>query len=447
VRTRAQESDRRLLLEHGYVLSLDSQDTRGRLSIAVVDGRIDAIGGRAALRTQHPRARRIDCRGRVIMPGLVNAHLHPDLHVLKGELEELGLHDWQGAHRFNAAVDFLGTTAGAPVQRAAVRASLAEAALSGTTCVGTYGVSADSERACEDALGELGLRGSITIRDVAFAPRDAPPTTITAPSALRPLYRLHAEEALFQDELDAAAAAHARGERIVMHAAETRDRIDIVKRRFGTTTLRLLDRNRLLSPATLLSHAVHVDTAEIEIMARHGVNVVVSPAAEMKLADGTPPVQDMQKRGINVALGTDAAVCNNATDMFLEMRLFGLSQKVRYGARAAPAEQILLMATRSGAAALGASNDIGCLAEGMAADLIMVETDNPRMQPLLLERTPSNLAANLVYAATGTDVTDVMVAGRWIVRRRRLLTLDQRTLWRDLRQAARQLHTHMRHAT
>lgn len=447
--TGSRDSAGSLLLEHGYVLSLDTRGTRGRLSIAVTDGRIEAVGTRAALRTRHPTARRVDCRGRVIMPGLVNAHLHPDLHVLKGELEQLGLHDWNGAHRFNAAVDFLGTAAGAAVQRAAVRASLAEAALGGTTCVGTYGVSTNSEKVCADALTEIGLRGSITIRDVTFAP-DAGATTVSTPPAasrdhaLSPLYRLHAEESLHQPELDAAARAHGRGDRIVMHAAETRERIDIVKRRFGTTTIRLLERNGLLSSATLLSHAVHVDPVEIDIMARRGVNVVVSPAAEMKLADGIPPVQDMQRRGINVALGTDAAVCNNATDMFLEMRLLGMYQKLRYGARAAPAEQILLMATRAGATALGAATEIGCLAEGMAADLIMIDVDSPRMQPLLLGRTHSNLEANLVYAATSADVTDVMVAGRWIVRRRRLRTLDQRQLWRNLRDAAHQLHTHMR---
>lgn len=288
---RAQESDGRLLLEHAYVLSLDGRDTRGRLSVAVADGRIDAVGARSAMRARHTGARRVDCRGRVIMPGLVNAHLHPDLHVLKGELEQLGLHDWDGAHRYNAAVDFLGTAAGAAVQRAAVRASLAEAALSGTTCVGTYGVSTNSERVCAESLREVGLRGSVTIRDVTFAPRTeavgaAADGAAVAPHALPPLYRLHAEEALYQAELDAATAAHARGDRIVMHAAETRERIDLAKRRFGTSTVSLLERNGLLSPAVLLSHAVHVDTAELDIMARRGVNVVVSPAAEMKLADG-----------------------------------------------------------------------------------------------------------------------------------------------------------------
>jgi 5-methylthioadenosine/S-adenosylhomocysteine deaminase len=438
---------RSILLEDAWVLTLDDADTRGRLSVAVADGVIAAVGEAGELRHRFTGARRVSCRGRVLMPGLVNAHLHPELHVLKGELEELDLHDWGGAHRFSHAVDFLGTSEGAAIQRAGIRASLAEALLSGTTCVATYGISDGADMQCESVLGELGLRGTITVRDAEFTPlADA----AGRPAWERPvpaLYRLHAEERLDHAELTAAATAHARGEHIVMHAAETRHRLDLVQQAFGTTTIRLLHRYGLLSPRMLLSHAVLVDAAEIALMAATGVHVVVSPSAELKLADGVPPVQDMQRAGINVALGTDAAVCNNSTDMFLEMRTLGLSQKLRYGAAAAPAEQILLMATRAGAAVLEAAGAGGWIAEGRAADLILVDVRNPRMQPLVLTAEHSNLAANLVYAATGSDVTDVMVAGRWVVQRRRLLTTDARALWRDLNAASRQLRARLRQMT
>jgi 5-methylthioadenosine/S-adenosylhomocysteine deaminase len=163
----------------------------------------------------------------------------------------------------------------------------------------------------------------------------------------------------------------------------------------------------------------------------------------MKLADGIPPVQDMQRHGVHVAIGTDAAVCNNGTDMFLEMRMLGLSQKLRYGADAAPAEQILLMATRAGAAVLGAAGSFGALEPGMEADIIAIDTRNPRMQPLISDDERSNVAANLVYAATAADVTDVMIGGRWIVRRRRLLTADAAALWSELAHAAHSLHSRL----
>jgi cytosine/adenosine deaminase-related metal-dependent hydrolase len=159
-----------VLLENGYVLALDDADTRGRLSVAIEGASIAGVDSRDRLRRRFPTATRFNCAGRLIMPGLVNAHLHPDLHIVKGELEERDLHDWQGAARFNRVVDFLGTPEGAPLQRLAILASLAEAALSGTTCVATYGVTQNSEAECERALNEVGLRGTITIRDDVFSP-------------------------------------------------------------------------------------------------------------------------------------------------------------------------------------------------------------------------------------------------------------------------------------
>ncbi|CAN5893320.1 amidohydrolase [soil metagenome] len=443
--TREATDTRTLLLEGAYVLSLDDSGTAGRLSVAVSGGDIIGIGPATDMRRRFSSAVRVSCRGRILMPGLVNAHLHPDLHVLKGALEQRNLHDWRAAHRFNAAADYLDTEDGARIRQVAVRASLAEAVLGGTTCVGTYGVSAGSERQCEQTLVEFGMRGTITIRDTAFEPitRGDGATGSAWHRPVRAMYRLHAEERLDEAELTAAARAHERGEHIVMHAAETAERLAIVRRQFGTTTIRLLERYGLLSPRMLLSHAVFVDDEEIRLMATRGVNVVVSPAAEMKLADGIPPVQDMQRAGVTVALGTDAAVCNNATDMFLEMRVLGLSQKMRYGAAAAPAEQILLMATRDGAAALGGAGRFGCIAEGMAADMILVNTRNPRMQPLVLDEADSNLMANLVYAATASDVTDVMIGGRWVVRRRRLLATDAHRIWRELERAAHTLHSRL----
>jgi 5-methylthioadenosine/S-adenosylhomocysteine deaminase len=432
------------LLEDAYVLTCDDASTRGELAVAVADERIAAVGPAATLRRRFPRAQRVRCRGRVLLPGLVNAHLHPDLHMLKGELEELGLHDWVGARRFNAAVAFLDTAEGRPLQRAAIRASFAEAVLGGTTCVGAYGVTDGAEALCEEAFSELGLRGHVTIRDVSFPQLATPPLAEVNGPRARIMYRLHAEERLDEAELQAAAVAHARGERLVMHAAETAHRVHLSRQHFGATTVRLLHRRGLLSPRMLLSHAVHIDAEEIDLIARHGAPVVVSPAAEMKLSDGVPPVVELLRQGVPVALGTDAAVCNNGTDMFLEMKLLGLAQKLRYGAASMPAEQILLMATRHGAAALGEADVYGALVEGMAADLILVDANSLRMQPLVTDPARPNVAANLVYAATAADVTDVMIAGRWIVRRRRLLTASARTIARELDDAARRLHELLR---
>jgi 5-methylthioadenosine/S-adenosylhomocysteine deaminase len=381
----------------------------------------------------------VDCSNRIIMPGLINAHLHPELHVLKGAVEELDLHDWVGAEWFDAALVLLSSDEGRAIQRAAIRAAIADCLLSGTTCVATYGVTTGADESVASVLAELGARGHITVRDTQFRPLPGPvqPAHRLVPPRM---YRLHAEEALTPAELTAAAVAHRRGERLVMHAAETERRLRLVMEHFGTSTVRLLERYGLLSERTLLSHAVYVDADEQTLLALNRVPVVSSPTAEMKLADGLAPIVDMLRLGVTVALGTDCAICNNSSDMFLEMRQLGLSQKLRYGAHAISAEQILLSATVHGARALGAEGQLGALAEGMSADLVLVHVDNARLQPLVVGARFNNVAANLVYAATGQDVTDVMIAGRWIVRERNLQTADARAIWRDLNTATHELY-------
>jgi 5-methylthioadenosine/S-adenosylhomocysteine deaminase len=417
-----------ILLEGAFLLTMDSAETTGWLSLAVQGGEVAAIGEADALRRRYPGAERVDCAGRLLMPGLVNAHLHPELHLLKGALEELNLHDWEDAAHFDRALVLLSSPVGRWIQRAGIRASLADCLLGGTTRLGTYGVTSGSDEVAAATLQALGLRGSVTVRDVAFEPVRA--------DVVPRIYRLHAEEALTAAELEAAARAHERGERLVMHAAETEDRIRWVREKFGTSTVRLLERYGLLSPRMLLSHALYLDDEERALLARRGAVVISSPVAETKLSDGIAPVVDYIERGLTVALGTDCAVCNNSNDLFLEMRQLGLVQKLHYGADAMPAEQILRMATHGGTRALTGAVEGGALVVGGAADLILIDLANPRLQPLVHRDGFSNLAANLVYAATGQDVTDVMVAGRWVVQGRRLLTADQDRIWEELAGAA-----------
>lgn len=424
-----------VLIEGAFVLTLDAADTAGWLSVAVQQDRIADIGEPDRVRRRFPGLERVDCAGALLLPGLVNAHLHPELHLLKGALEELDLHDWEDAEHFDRALYLLSSPEGRWLQRAGIRAALADCLLTGTTHVATYGVTTAADEVAAAVLLELGLRGHVTVRDIHFEP-----VRLVPPDIVPRIYRLHAEEALTTAELEAATRAHARGEWIVMHAAETEHRIRLVRERFGTTTVRLLARYDLLSPRLLLSHAIYVDDEERNLLARYGVPVISSPVAETKLSDGIGPIVDYLRDGITVALGTDCAVCNNSNDLFLEMRQLGLVQKLRYGADAMPAEQILRMATLGGTRALTGASTGGALEVGGAADLILIDTNNPRLQPLVHRPAFSNLAANLVYAATGQDVTDVMIAGRWVVRRRRLLTADQEAIWSDLIRAANELY-------
>lgn len=423
-----------LLLRNASVLTLAEDGAAGALDIAVEGGRFAAVGPRGSLDTRFAGADALDCRGRVALPGLINAHLHPEVHGLKGAVEEMGLHDWPSATRLNAGLAYLESTRGAGLRDLSIRVALADCALGGATCVATYGVTDGAEDDCARALRDLGLRGHVTVRDEAFAPADG------RFGGVPHMYRLHAEERLDEAELRAAAAAHDRGERIVMHAAETLHRLELARQRHGTTTIRLLERYRLLSPRTLLSHAVHVDGEERALIAGRGAAVIASPSAEMKLADGTPPVTDYLRDGVTVGLGTDSVLTSNSNDLLIEARHLGLGQKLAHGPGALPATAALGCVIVGGADALGRAGRQGAIAPGLDADLVLLDTGNPRLLPLLHDLDFSNLAANVVYSATGQDVTDVMVGGRWIVRDRRLTTADLPRLLSDFQEAALRMH-------
>lgn len=417
------------VLVGGLVVPLDGAGTNpGIMDLVVRDGRIESLGPSGA--APPADAERVDCRGRVVMPGLVNAHLHPDLHLLRGMVEDLSLHEWESCERLQRSLVVLDGDDAEPLQRAAVRGALAECALAGVTRVACYGVTRRIERIAAEEMAALGLSGWVTIRDAAFPQ--------LAEGEFPHMYRLHAEEVLYDEELRAAAAAHERGERLVMHVAETRERVAFALDRFGTTPIRLLARYGLLSPRVLLSHAIHVDDEEIALIAAAGAPVLASPVAEAKLADGLAPIAAMHDRGVRIALGTDAAVCNNSCDVLLEARFLGLLQRLSYGPATLPAGTLLRFATVDGAAALDSTASQG-LSAGAPADIAVLDATAPHMLPLVHGAGESNLLAGIVFSGSGRDVTDVMAGGRWIVRSRRLVALDEDEIGEALAEAAAEL--------
>lgn len=424
-----------MLLEGGLVVPLNRAATRPEAyDVLIRDGRIASLTpcrpNDSEPRSPKPDVEIIDCRGRIILPGFVNAHLHPELHLVRGLVEDLSLHEWPACVPLQRALDALDDPTTESIQRAAVRASLAECALAGATNVVCYGVSPRIEEIASEELVALGLGGWVTIRDVDFVARER---------GARPhMYRIHAEEALTDAELRAAAVAHERGDWLVMHVAETRERVDLSRRIFGVTPIRLLARYGLLSPRVLLSHAVHVDDDELDLIADAGAPVLASPVAEAKLADGLAAVAAMHRRGIPIALGTDAAVCNNSCDLLLEARMLGLLQRLDNGAATLPAETLLRFATVAGAAVLDSPAGAG-IAPDAPADLVLFDATAPHMLPLVNRPELSNVLANIVFSGTGRDVTDVMVEGRWVVRERRLVAGDVDRIGADLACAAEEL--------
>jgi 5-methylthioadenosine/S-adenosylhomocysteine deaminase len=210
---------------------------------------------------------------------------------------------------------------------------------------------------------------------------------------------------------------------IETHVAETRAEVDEARAQTGESPLARLAKLGATGPDFIAIHAVHVDDADMELLATHGCHVVHCPASNMKLASGIAPVAALRARGINVALGTDGAASNNRLDVFEEMRLASLLAKVISGdAGALPAADIVQMATLGGARALGMSDEIGSLAPGKQADIVAVDLSSPQALPVY------DPVSHLVNVAGRAEVAHVWVAGFALVTDGRLASLDTEAL-------------------
>ena len=213
---------------------------------------------------------------------------------------------------------------------------------------------------------------------------------------------------------------------VIVHLAETRDEIKVARDKYKATPTQFLESIGFWGPRTLAAHAVHVTPADIRILAKRRVGVSHNPESNMKLASGTAPVPDMQAAGVTVGLGTDGAASNNDLDMFEAMRQAAFLHKLqRNDPRALPATTALRMATIDGARAIGLDKEIGSLEAGKRADVIVVSMRGARQTPMY------DPVSHLVYVSRGDDVRTMIVNGKVLMRDRRVLTLDERTVLDD----------------
>jgi 5-methylthioadenosine/S-adenosylhomocysteine deaminase len=226
-----------------------------------------------------------------------------------------------------------------------------------------------------------------------------------------------------------------------IHLAETAIEVEQSRETHGMPVIPWVKKAGVLEAKVLAAHCVHVDDGEIRTLARAGAGIAHNPSSNLKLASGFAPVPAMQAAGLHVGLGTDGASSNNDLDMFEEMRLASFIAKAVSGdPTALPARQALAMATRIGAHAIHMGHLIGSLEPGKRADLILVDLDTLHNLPRF-DRDPQAVYSRLVYAAKPTDVTDVMVNGRWLMRDRALLTIDVEPLLREADAYARRIDT------
>ena len=408
--------------------------------VLVRDGLIVSVGG---LDPGVRADRVIEARGGFLLPGLIQTHVHLCQTIFRGYADDLALLDWL-------------TTRIWPMEAAHTPASLAASArqaasellLSGTTTALTMETVHDTDAVFE-ALEPMGLRAVVgkcmMDADPAVPARLIEQTARSIDDSLAIAKRWHGRAngrlraalaprfavSCSQDLLEAVGALSAtHGFLVHTHASENRDEVATIRARTGRGNVQYLADTGLASERLCLAHCVWVDDREQALMAERQVKVLHCPGSNLKLGSGLAPVVEMRARGISVSLGADGAACNNHLDMFEEMRLAAVLQSVRHRPGALTARDVLAMATREGAKALGVETSLGSIEPGKKADLILVDRNRPS---LMLGPDPYS---TLVYAARGTDVRATIVDGEVLVDDFRAVRWDPVDLARDARREA-----------
>ncbi len=372
------------------------------------------------------RKKFIDASGSLIMPGLINTHTHLPMVCFRGLADDLPLMDWLNNHIFPAEARYVNRDM---VYYGSMLA-MAEMILSGTT---TFCDAYFFESSVAKATVETGMRGVACQGFSDFPTPDNP-----KPSNKRDIARSFIEKWTGVSPLVSPAlvchspytcspetlttikdVARKCGTSFLIHLAETREEVKVIRDKYGTTPVRHLHDLGILDERTIPAHCVWVDDEEIDILADCGVKVSHVPESNMKLAAGNAPIPQMMEKGITVGLGTDGCASNNDLDMFQEMDTTAKIHKVvDMDPTVMDAETVVRMATTEGAKTLGMENSVGSIEEGKCADIIILDMKKPHLTPLY------NSYSQLVYSATGADVTTSIIGGQIVMEKRRLLTID-----------------------
>jgi 5-methylthioadenosine/S-adenosylhomocysteine deaminase len=432
------------LISARWVVPVEPDDTiLADHSVAIWNGKIVEALPTAAVAGKYEAAENIELTEHALIPGLVNAHTHAAMNLFRGLADDLPLTEWLNNHIWPAE----GKWVNDEFVRDGTELAIAEMLKGGTTCFSDmYFFPEETVHVCSDA----GMRAVVGLIVVDF------PTVWaqTPEEYLRKGLKLH-DELRNNELITTAFAPHAPytvsdgplakirtmnnelNLPVHIHLHETAHEVDEAVSKTGQRPLERMASLDLVNPNLVAVHMTTLLPGEIGPLAHAGANVVHCPQSNMKLASGFCPVNAMMQAGVNVALGTDSAASNNDLDMFDEMRTAALLAKaVANDATAVPAHSALRMATLNGARALGLDGQIGSLVPGKLADIAAIDLSSIATQPIY------DPISQIVYSAGRTQVTDVWIAGKRLLKNRQLATLDEQVIlqkaveWRDRIQAA-----------
>ncbi|MGD2252131.1 MAG: amidohydrolase family protein [Anaerolineales bacterium] len=424
-----------LILTNATVVTMDQDYTvipKG--AVAIQGDSILAVGLEGAISDTYRSSQTIDCGGKVLIPGLVNAHTHVPMTLLRGLADDLRLDVWLLGYMMPVEREFVTPE----FCRLGTKIACAELIRSGVTCFADMYYFED---AVAEATAEAGMRALCSQTVVKFPAPDAESYEDSLAASrdfisrwndhplILPAIAPHAAFTSTPEILRACADIALEFDvPLHIHIAETMHEVEQSRNMLDMPVVPWVKKQGLLEAKVLAAHCVHIDEGEMHTLAHAGAGVAHNPSSNLKLASGFAPVTAMLEAGLNVGVGTDGPASNNDLDMFEEMRLASFIAKATTGSPTVlPARTALAMGTRLGAQALHLGNLTGSIEAGKRADLVLVELDKLHNLPGF-NRDPDSIYSRLVYAAKSTDVTDVMVNGRWLMRNQELLTIEEKPL-------------------
>jgi 5-methylthioadenosine/S-adenosylhomocysteine deaminase len=407
--------------------------------IGIRDGKIALI--RTGAVDMPASSQYLDATGCAVMPGLVNTHTHAPMVCFRGLADDLPLMEWLQRHIWPAEAKYVNRE----MVYAGATLAMAEMLLSGTTTFcDSYFYGSSIARAVLDA----GMRAVVCQGFIDFPTPDSPDPSRQIEIAekfvgtwrnrsplLTPSLFCHTPYTCATETLKIIKETARRIDvPFQTHVSETRDEVKIIRERFGKSPLRYLEDIGVLDERTVAVHCNWMEKDELDLMASRRVKVSHNPESNLKLAAGMANVPEMLRRGITVGLGTDGCASNNDLDLFGEIATAAKIHKLtEMDPTAMDAPTVLRMATIGGARVLGLEHMIGSVEPGKWADLILIDLQKPHFTPLY------NLCSHLVYAARGADVTTALIAGRIVMKDRRLLTIDVASAMHEVRQIGRNI--------
>jgi 5-methylthioadenosine/S-adenosylhomocysteine deaminase len=439
------------ILTGGTVVTMNQQfDVIADGAVAIRAEKIVGVGSSAEIAAQFQAERTVDCSGQYILPGLVNAHTHVPMTLLRGLADDLRLDVWLMGYIMPTEREFVTPE----FCRLGTGLACAEMIRSGVTSFADmYYFEADVAA----ATAEAGLRGVLGQSVLKFPTPDADTYESSLAYAAKfieewrghplitPAIAPHAPYSTTDDILsDCASIALQYDAPILIHIAETKFEVEDNLRAYGVTVIPWVESTGLLNAKVLAAHCVHVNRDEMRLMHEHKTTVAHCPTSNLKLASGIAPVMEMLEHGLTVGIGTDGTASNNDLDMFEEVRLAAILAKTEANdPTALPARQALLMATRQGAEALFMGDRTGSLEVGKLADVITMDAKPVHNMPHF-DRDPNAIYSRIVYAGKSSDVRHVLCNGQWLMRDRQLLTVREAELIQQAESYAQKVDAFLR---